>query len=84
MFPLIIAISKSGTTVRNRRPPVIMTRAEVKRVLANIIGNHLLMANLLYGSGLRLMECIRLRVQDVDFERCEYPRGSGIDGPRRC
>jgi integron integrase len=54
---------------RNRRPPVVMTRSEVKRVLANINGNHLLMANLLYGSGLRLMECIRLRVQDVDFER---------------
>lgn len=54
---------------RNRRPPVVMTRAEVKRVLANINGNHLLMANLLYGSGLRLMECIRLRVKDVDFER---------------
>jgi integron integrase len=54
---------------RHRPPPVVMTQSEVKRVLANLSGNHLLMAQLLYGSGLRLMECLRLRVQDLDFER---------------
>jgi integron integrase len=54
-----------------RRPklPVVMTQHEVKRVLSRMKGNHLLMARLLYGSGLRLMECIRLRVKDLDFER---------------
>lgn len=51
------------------RPPVIMTKNEVKKVLGNISGTHLLMAKLLYGCGLRLMECVRLRIQDVDFER---------------
>lgn len=54
-----------------RRPslPVVMTQREVKQVLSHMKGTHLLMARLLYGSGLRLMECIRLRVKDLDFER---------------
>lgn len=48
--------------------PVVMTKKEVNLVLNQMSGIHLLMAKLLYGSGLRLMECLRLRVQDVDFE----------------
>jgi integron integrase len=48
-------------------PPTVMTQAEVRRVLAAMEGKNALMAKLLYGSGLRLMECIRLRIQDVDF-----------------
>jgi integron integrase len=52
-----------------RRPPVVMTQSEVRRVLANMQGTHLLMAKIMYGGGLRLMECIRLRVQDFDFDR---------------
>jgi len=52
-----------------RRPPVVMTQSEVQRVLANMQGTHLLMAKIMYGGGLRLMECIRLRAQDFDFER---------------
>jgi integron integrase len=41
----------------------------VKRVLANLHGIHLIMSKLLYGSGLRLIECVRSRVQDLDFDR---------------
>ena len=52
-----------------RRPPVVMTKNEIKKVLGNISGTHLIMAKLLYGCGLRLMECVRLRIQDVDIER---------------
>ena len=52
---------------RPARLPVVMTQAEVRAVLAHLDGRHELMANLLYGSGLRLMECVRLRVKDVDF-----------------
>jgi len=48
-------------------PPTVLTQVEVQRLLAAIEGENALMAKLLYGSGLRLMECIRLRVQDVDF-----------------
>lgn len=54
---------------RHGRVPVVMTREEVQRVLREMRGTHLLMAKLLYGGGLRLMECVRLRVQDLDFER---------------
>jgi integron integrase len=60
--------------VRAKRPhhiPVVLTRAEVSAVLAHLTGAPALMAGLLYGSGLRLLECCRLRVQDVDFGRHE-------------
>jgi integrase len=60
---------ESARTKRHPRPPVVMTQKEVANVLANIRGRHLLMAKLLYGSGLRLVECVRLRVRDLDFER---------------
>jgi integron integrase len=54
---------------KRSRPPVVMTQAEVERVISYIGGTHLLMAKMLYGCGLRLMECVRLRVQDLDFDR---------------
>ncbi len=54
---------------RHPHVPVVMTQAEVKRVLSFMSRTHLLMAKLLYGSGLRLMECVRLRVQDLDFDK---------------
>jgi integron integrase len=47
--------------------PVVFTREEARAVLANLKGEYRLKTELLYGSGLRLMECIRLRVKDVDF-----------------
>jgi integron integrase len=49
------------------RLPVVFTRTEVKRLLAQLDGTLWLMASLIYGSGMRLMECVRLRVKDVDF-----------------
>ena len=55
---------------RVRRPPklpVVFTRSEARAVLANLKGDYRLMAHLLYGSGLRLLECLRLRVKDIDF-----------------
>ena len=57
--------------VRAKQPtnvPEVLTRSEVERLLDAITGVNQLMAGLLYGAGLRLMECIRLRVKDVDFE----------------
>ncbi|MBM3123290.1 MAG: integron integrase [Chloroflexi bacterium] len=53
--------------LRTRRLPTVLTRDEVHAVLACLTGPHQLMARLLYGSGLRLMECLRLRIKDVDF-----------------
>ena len=52
---------------RPQRVPTVLTRDEVRRVLSHITGVHHLMAGLLYGAGLRVMECVRLRVKDVDF-----------------
>jgi integron integrase len=52
---------------RMRPLPVVLSRDEVRSVLANMRGVPKLMAELLYGSGLRLLECARLRVKDVDF-----------------
>jgi integron integrase len=52
---------------RPARLPAVLTRDEARRVFLNLHGRHRLMAGLLYGSGLRLMECVRLRVKDVDF-----------------
>lgn len=50
-----------------KRLPVVFTREETKRILSHLEGTHWLVAGLLYGSGLRLMECLRLRVKDIDF-----------------
>ncbi len=52
---------------RSKRLPVVLTRKEVQAVLSNLVGTNWLMTSLLYGSGLRLMECVRLRVKDIDF-----------------
>jgi len=60
--------------VRAKRPqhvPVVLTKEEVKNVISHMSGVHRLMALLLYGAGLRLMECCRLRVKDVDFSQSE-------------
>jgi integron integrase len=62
------------TMVRAKKPrrlPVVLSRAEVARVLERMEGTYGLMARLLYGTGMRLMECVRLRVKDVDFGRRE-------------
>jgi len=63
-LPFIDGIERAK---RPLRVPVVLTVAEVGRVLASLSGPHLLMAGLLYGSGLRLMECVRLRIKDIDF-----------------
>jgi integron integrase len=63
-----------GNVIRARKParlPVVMTPEEVKAILKNLPGDKRLMARLMYGAGLRLMECLRLRVQDIDFSKNE-------------
>lgn len=72
--------------VRARKPvrlPVVMTREEVRAVLGQLSGDKWLMASFMYGSGLRLMECIRLRVQDLDFQRGEVLVRDGKGGNDR-
>ena len=68
---------------QSQRLPVVLTRSEVREVLARIKGMYGLMANMLYGTGMRLMECVRLRVKDVDFERGEILIRDGKGGKDR-
>ena len=68
---------------RVRRPPklpVVFTRAEARAVLAHVQGDYRLMVHLLYGSGLRLLEVLRLRVKDIDFgyNRISVREGKGM------
>jgi integron integrase len=72
--------------VRARKPqrlPVVLTKAEAQRVIGAMSGVNQLMARLLYGSGLRLMECLRLRVKDVDFEQRAITVRDGKGGKDR-
>ncbi|WHZ23303.1 MAG: Integron integrase IntIPac [Nitrospira sp.] len=68
------AIGYVNGVVRAKKPrrlPVVLTREEVKRVLSGLSGTPWLMAMLLYGAGLRLLECCRLRVKDIDFSQSQ-------------
>lgn len=65
------------------RVPVVFSVSEVARLLMNLSGREWLMASLLYGSGMRLMECVRLRLKDVDFERNEITIRQGKGGKDR-
>lgn len=62
--------------------PVVFTRREVQALLARLDGTPYLIACLLYGSGLRLMEAVRLRVKDLDFERNVFPAFKRSHDPR--
>ena len=68
---------------RQRNLPVVLTKEEVMRVLDSMTGTNALIARLLYGTGMRLMEGLRLRVHDVDFARREIVVRSGKGGKDR-
>ena len=68
---------------RPARLPVVLTREEVGRILQKLHGAHRIMAELLYGSGLRLMECVRLRIKDVDFAYAHVVVREGKGGKDR-
>jgi len=71
---LSMPIDAPGDVVAAQTPhrlPTVLTKDEVRQVLAMLSGDYRLMAQLLYGSGLRLMECLRLRVKDLDFAQCQ-------------
>ena len=62
---------------RPERLPVVLTKEEIQSIFEHLEGTHLLMSSLMYGSGLRLMECVRLRIKDVDFLRHQIVVRSG-------
>jgi len=68
---LKIELGDLGNVIRAKKPaklPVVFTKEEVTKVLNQLTGTNLIMAMLLYGSGLRLSECLQLRVKDIDFQ----------------
>lgn len=68
---LEITLDEALNAVRAKKPariPVVMSHDEAMKVIHFLKGTYHLIATLLYGSGLRLMECVRLRVKDIDFE----------------
>lgn len=73
--------------VRAKRPqriPVVLSRDEVRRVLAHLEGPAWLAASLLYGAGLRVSECVRLRVKDLDFDYRQITVRNGKGAKDRC
>jgi integrase len=75
--------------VRAKRPhrlPVVLTRHEVRSILGCLDGSNWIMTMLLNGAGLRLMECLRLRVKDVDFSTNQivFVQGKAIRTAIRC
>ncbi|NOT06090.1 MAG: integron integrase [Anaerolineales bacterium] len=53
---------------KGKRVPIVLSKDEARAVIASLAGPYKIMAQIMYGSGLRLMECLRLRVKDIDFE----------------
>jgi integron integrase len=69
---LTVEIKGLGTVVPSKVPrklPVVLTKEEVKAIFSHLQGTHRLMATIIYGGGLRLEECLSLRVKDIDFSR---------------
>lgn len=72
--------------IRSKRkihPPTVLTAEEVERLFRQMQGTHLLMAQCIYASGMRLMECIRLRIKDVDFGQGKFFIRAGKGGKDR-
>jgi integron integrase len=68
---------------RGRKLPVVLSGEEIRLLLAQLDGRAWLLASVLYGTGMRLMECLRLRVKDVDFARGEITVRDGKGGKDR-
>jgi len=64
--------------------PTVLTTTEIKALLKRVNANHLLQCQLMYGSGLRLMEVTRLRIQDIDFSYLSINIWNGKGGKHRC
>jgi integron integrase len=83
---LRLALRQIENVERAKKPsklPIVFTREEVRAVLAHLEGTKWLIVSLLYGSGLRLMECLRLRVKDLDFQYNQIVVRDGKGGKDR-
>ena len=76
----------AGDFVRVRRPPglpTVLTQDEVRELLGAMVGTYQIMTRLLYGTGMRLLELLRLRVKDLDFTRAQIVVRAGKGGKDR-
>jgi len=89
LYRHVLKISLEGEEInairahKKRNIPVVLTKEEVRRIITLMTGQCQLMAKILYGSGLRLMECVRLRVHDLDFDMNELTVRDGKGGKDR-
>jgi integron integrase len=88
LYKKVLKIPPGDLEFRNarigRRLPVVLSRDETQKVLSMLMGEYHLMASILYGGGLRLSECLNLRVMDIDFDLKEIlVRGGKGDHDRR-
>jgi integrase len=68
-----------------KRLPVVLTEQEVRAILSRVEGSTGLMLRLIYGSGVRIMECLRLRVKDIEFvANCLFATGRARRTASRC
>ena len=74
---------KFNKSTQQPKLPIVLTQTEVTELLKHIHITRLLAAQLLYGSGLRLMEALRLRIQDIDFDYCSIMIWNGKGGKHR-
>ena len=79
-LPWLDNVTRAKTPTRR---PVVLSQAEVRLVLDRMTGNQALVGQMLYGTGMRLMECLRLRVKDIDFARMEIIVRQGKGGKDR-
>ena len=80
-------IGDIGKFIRPKKPekvPTVFSREEAKKVISHLEGRHWLIVNILYGSGLRLIECLRLRIKDIDFAYNQIVVRAGKGEKDRC
>lgn len=70
-------------STRQPKLPVVLTQSEMQQLLGELTGKHLLMASVLYGSGLRRIELVRLRVKDIDFDHLQIQVWNGKGAKHR-
>lgn len=73
----LVDVSETVRAKTRRKLPVVLKKDEINRIFGKLSGIYLLMARLIYGGGLRVQECISLRVKDIDFERSALTVRSG-------
>ena len=76
-------IANFTRSTKPRRLPTVLSQNEVRKMLSVMSGRSKLMASLMYGTGMRVMECVRLRVQDIDFDYLQITVRSGKGGKDR-